>query len=176
MSELKLINTNFFYLFSIRPFDDLIYEDRFNNDDDANEYDSEDSNQENHFGNDYPDEDDQVAMNSDQSEDEDFESAGARELRQAVEKFVLCDDDEDSSSAEYFSSDDEDCLEYSDPYVHTVDVGFENEFIDDADRYGMAYARYKARVLKRLHDTPEKNTEGESDDDGGESSDKDAEK
>lgn len=53
----------------IQPFDDLVYEDRYNNDDDDS-YDSEDSNDENYAGNEYPDEDDDAALNSDRENDD----------------------------------------------------------------------------------------------------------
>ena len=51
------------------------------------------------------------------------------------------------------SSDDEDILAYEDPYIQTLDIE-DNDFVDDidccdVDRYGLAYARYKARILKK---------------------------
>lgn len=52
------------FLCSVRPFENLVYEDY--NDDYYDEYDSEDSNQENYFKNDYPDteeEDDMTVEN-----------------------------------------------------------------------------------------------------------------
>lgn len=42
---------------------------------------------------------------------------------------------------------------YRDPYVHSIDADEENFCADvdscDVDRYGLAYARYKARILKK---------------------------
>lgn len=49
-----------FLLCSVRPFENLVYEDY--NDDYYDEYDSEDSNQENYFKNDYPDTEDEDDM------------------------------------------------------------------------------------------------------------------
>lgn len=139
---------------SIRAFDNLIYEDRYNNDED--ECDSEDSNEENHFGNDYPDEDDDAAMNSDREdldEVDEYEDECAKDLRRGLKKFVFNDDDEENGEDDSSSDDDGYVNAYRDPYVHAIDPdeeGFCNDVDScDVDRYGMAYARYKARLLKK---------------------------
>lgn len=49
---------------SVRPFDDLVMEDCYVNEDE--DYDSEDSNQENYFTNDYPEEDDYFSVDEDE--------------------------------------------------------------------------------------------------------------
>uniref|UniRef100_A0A1I8Q403 Probable RNA polymerase II nuclear localization protein SLC7A6OS n=1 Tax=Stomoxys calcitrans TaxID=35570 RepID=A0A1I8Q403_STOCA len=156
---------------SVRPFDDLIYEDRYNNDDQDDEYDSEDSNQENYFGNEYPDEDDDKAMNSDRDDDDDDEEENddAVHLARGLDKFVFGEDDEEDESGASSSDDDGNYYNaYRDPYVHSIDPEEDNfcEDVDscDVDRYGMAYARYKARVLKKSK--PKLEDEEEEDDDG----------
>ncbi|KAM7354202.1 female sterile (2) ltoPP43 [Cochliomyia hominivorax] len=141
---------------SVRAFDDFIYEDRYNDEDD-DEYDSEDSNQENYFGNEYPDEDDDAALNSDRDDlDEDeYEDESTKHLRKGLEKFVFGDDDDEENDLNDSSSDDDGGYynAYRDPYVHSVDPEEEDFCNDidsvDVDRYGLAYARYKARILKK---------------------------
>ncbi|XP_013098754.2 probable RNA polymerase II nuclear localization protein SLC7A6OS [Stomoxys calcitrans] len=154
---------------SVRPFDDLIYEDRYNNDDQDDEYDSDDSNQENYFGNEYPDEDEDKAMNSDRDDDDEEENDDAVHLARGLDKFVFGEDDEEDELGSSSSDDDGNYYNaYRDPYVHSIDPEEDNfcEDVDscDVDRYGMAYARYKARVLKKLK--PKLEDEEEEDDDG----------
>ncbi|XP_023307460.2 probable RNA polymerase II nuclear localization protein SLC7A6OS [Lucilia cuprina] len=153
---------------SVRAFDDLIYEDRYNNEDDE-EYDSEDSNQENYFANEYPDEDDDAAMNSDREIDIDDidEDESTKHLRKGLEQFVFSDDDEENDVEGFNDSSSDDggfYNAYRDPYVHSIDPeeeGFCNDVDScDVDRYGLAYARYKARILKKT-----KAKKGEDDDD-----------
>ncbi|TDG40765.1 hypothetical protein AWZ03_012812 [Drosophila navojoa] len=118
---------------SLRPVNEVFYEDCYNDDED---YDSEDSNQENYYTNDYPDDDDAGAMGSDE------------ELCQQMNRFMFDDDDDEFASG---SSDAEDHNEYYDPYVHTIDTESAS-FVDDVDFFnaerGSAYERYKRRILR----------------------------
>ncbi|XP_017056646.2 LOW QUALITY PROTEIN: probable RNA polymerase II nuclear localization protein SLC7A6OS [Drosophila ficusphila] len=127
------------------PVGEIVLEDCYNDQDE--DYDSEDSNQENYFTNDYPDDEEAEGMGSDD------------ELARQMNKFMLDDDEDDYPS----TSDDEDYAKYHDPYVHTIDTE-QDSFVDDVDFYnvdrerGSAYERYKRRVLKELE-------EGHEDDD-----------
>nr|XP_016945807.1 probable RNA polymerase II nuclear localization protein SLC7A6OS isoform X2 [Drosophila suzukii] len=129
------------------PVGEIVLEDCYN--DQEEDYDSEDSNQENYFTNDYPDDEEAGGMGSDE------------ELCRQMNKFML-DDDEDEFAS---TSDDDDFATYRDPYVHTIDAE-EDSFVDDVDFYnvdrerGSAYERYKRRILKELEDQ-----EGDEDDD-----------
>lgn len=117
--------------------------------------DSEDSNQENHFGNEYPDSD---------------ESHGERVMRRAMDAMQL-DQEMDGED----SSDDEDLYEGptskgNGEYVHTLDVD-EPEFVGDVDfqdtaaRYGLAYAKYKKKILKAFANAKEVKTDDEDEED-----------
>ncbi|XP_065357845.1 protein PFC0760c [Calliphora vicina] len=166
---------------SVRATDNFIYEDSYNNDDD--DCDSEDSNQENYFGNEYPDEDDDAALNSDREndmEEDEYEDECAKNLRKGLEKFVFGDDEEEHSDEDFNNSSSDDggfYNAYRDPYVHSIDPeeqGFCNDVDScDVDRYGMAYARYKARILKKskpkmVSDDEEIEDAAAEDDDGSE--------
>lgn len=86
--EIFSIFVFFFFNFSIRPFDDLVYEDCYDNEDSDDKYDSEDSNEENYFANDYPDEDDEMVCNSSQSEDG-YDNENFENLTTAMNNFVF---------------------------------------------------------------------------------------
>jgi hypothetical protein len=104
----------------------------------------EDSNDENNWRNDYPDED-----NSDN------ESIGEKDMRQALNNFDISND---------LSSDDE---EDHNGFVYSIDseaICFEDDLdYCDVNRYGEAYARYKKRVLRELQDN---NDDDDDSDDG----------
>ncbi|KAH8410090.1 hypothetical protein KR009_005834 [Drosophila setifemur] len=125
------------------PMDEIVLEDCYNDQDEDN--DSEDSNQENYFTNDYPDDEEADVVCSDD------------ELCQQMNKFML-DEDEDEVAS---SSDNEDYATFHDPYVHTIDTEADS-FVDDVDFYnvdrerGSAYERYKRRILREM--------EGQNDD------------
>ncbi|EDW90463.1 probable RNA polymerase II nuclear localization protein SLC7A6OS isoform X1 [Drosophila yakuba] len=131
------------------PVGEIVLEDCYNDQDE--DYDSEDSNQENYFTNDYPDDEEAGAMGSDD------------ELCRQMNKFML-DDDEDEFAS---TSEDDDYATFTDPYVHTIDTQ-EDSFVDDVDFYnvdrerGSAYERYKRRILKELEGQEETN-EGDDD-------------
>lgn len=104
----------------------------------------EDSNDENNWRNDYPDEDD----NSENG------SIGEREMMRAMNNFDIGND---------LSSDDED----RNGFVYSVDseaISFEDD-VDycDVNRYGEAYARYKKRVLKDLEEGSDDSNDGDDD-------------
>lgn len=131
--------------FSVRPFDDLVYEDQANDEDDPESEDSEDSNVENYFKNDYPD------------TEEDNSSIGETDMRHAINNMDL-DGELD------LSSDEEE--NYRNGFIYSVDseaIGFEDD-IDycDVNRYGEAYARYKAKIFKKQN---KENYEYDSDQD-----------
>lgn len=117
---------------------------------DYSDGDSDDSNEENHYGNEYPDSD---------------ESANDQEIRRAMESMQLAQEGE--------SSEDEDFYEgtpgQSSDYVHTLEVdepGFvgDVDFQDTADRYGVAYAKYKKKILKAFENAAEVPTDDEDGD------------
>lgn len=115
---------------------------------------SDDSNQENYYRNEYPDSE---------------ESDGGRAMRRAIDKMRL---DEEMAGE---SSDDEDYYEGegqkkpADEYVHTLEVdepGFvgDVDFQDTADKYGVAYAKYKKKILKAFDNAAEVPTDDDDSD------------
>lgn len=112
---------------------------------------SEDSNDENNWRNDYPDEDEDVFG--------DCQSVGEDDMRRAVQELDLEGDRELSSDGEddygaredgnsgfgYPVNDDGD--DNDDEFRDADDAGLN---ANDVDRFGTAYARYKARILKQL--------------------------
>ncbi|XP_068151465.1 probable RNA polymerase II nuclear localization protein SLC7A6OS isoform X1 [Drosophila tropicalis] len=129
---------------SICPLGELVLEDCYNDQDE--EYDSEDSNQENYYTNDYPDEEDGEGPRV-------MGGGSDDELCQQMNRFVFDDDDDEFAS----SSEDEDYATYHDPYIHTIDT--ENDsFVDDVDFFnvdrerGSAYERYKRRIIREAED------------------------
>ncbi|KAH8381165.1 hypothetical protein KR200_006858 [Drosophila serrata] len=129
------------------PVGEIVLEDCYNDQDE--DYDSEDSNQENYYTNDYPD-DEEAAMGSDD------------DLCRQMNKFMLDDDEDDPAD----SSEDEDYATYHDPYIHTVDTEADS-FVDDVDFYnadrerGSAYERYKRRILRELQDQNDENDDND---------------
>lgn len=120
-----------FFNCSIHPFNYDLYSGRYPDNgysDAESDSDSEDSNSESHWRNEYPDED----------EDGD-ESIGEKDMRRAVNNLDL-------GMLFHWSVD---------TYVHSKlfpdDDLSEDEDLDDddANRYGIAYSKYKKRVLKR---------------------------
>lgn len=112
--------------------------------DDEVAIDDEDSNDENNWRNDYPDEDDMSGN----------ESIGEREMLKAMNNFEIGND---------LSSDEED----QNGFVYSVDseaICFEDD-VDycDVNRYGEAYARYKKRVLKELEGGSDHSDDGDDD-------------
>lgn len=112
--------------------------------------DSDDSNEENHFGNEYPDSD---------------EGDGERAMRHAIDNMGL-DGEESSDDEDYYEGASS---KPSEAYVHTLEVdepGFmgDVDFQDTADRYGIAYARYKKKILKAFANAKEVPTDEEEDD------------
>lgn len=94
--------------YTIRPFDDLVYQA---NDDTLNDsdMDSEDSNDEAHWRNEYPDTDDDLSI-------------GEEDMRRAVEDLNFNSDDDN------LSSDDDDARHYvDDPVVHFMDESDDDE-------------------------------------------------
>lgn len=107
---------------SIRPFDDLVYQanDELLNDTD---YDSEDSNEEAHWRNEYPDTDD------------DF-SVGEDDMRRAVEDLNIASDEDN------LSTDDE--SDYGrDPVVHFMDESNEYDYFKKHGRIASHNAYYR---------------------------------
>ncbi|KAM8715059.1 hypothetical protein ACLKA7_002156 [Drosophila subpalustris] len=141
---------------SIRPVDEIILEDCYNDADEDN--DSEDSNQENYYTNDYPDDDDVAAMGSDD------------EICRQMNKFMFDDDEDEFASG---SSDDDDYNTFHDPYVHTIDTE-QDSFVDDVDfcnvdRQGSAYERYKRRILREAEGLDSNSDDDDNGDDPDES-------
>lgn len=125
-----------FYLSSILEYNDYLYSrPRLMDSDSEEELDlgDDDSNDENNFRNDYPDED-QMSDN---------ESIGERDMRRAMNNFDIGLD---------LSSDEEN----ENGFVYSVDsegISFEDDLdYCDVNRYGEAYARYKKRALQELEE------------------------
>lgn len=117
----------FYGIFSVLPIEPELVFDDYRDTADGNDYDSssEDSNAENNWRNDYPDEDDAGSI-------------GENDMRQAMQSMNFEDD---------LSSDDgQEGFTYS---IDSESAGFEEE-LDQSDvrRYGELYARFKARQKK----------------------------
>ncbi|XP_060663561.1 probable RNA polymerase II nuclear localization protein SLC7A6OS isoform X1 [Drosophila nasuta] len=136
---------------SLRPVDEIVWEDCYNDGDE--DCDSDDSNQENYYTNEYPD-DDEANLGSDD------------ELRHKMDKLMFDDDDEDD---ECESSEDEDYNTFQDPYVHTIDTEAD-AFVDDVDfcnvdRQGSAYERFKRRILREAEGLDSNSDDDDDDED-----------
>ncbi len=93
---------------------------------------SEDSNSEGHWGNEYPDE-----------EEDDNDSIGEREMRRAVKNFDI-----GMAVAYYFVAECFFFLSCKKLFYLDDDLSDDGSD-DDVNRYGTAYAKYKKRVLKQ---------------------------
>ncbi|XP_062548857.1 probable RNA polymerase II nuclear localization protein SLC7A6OS [Armigeres subalbatus] len=151
--------------------------------DDSMDEDSEDSNDENNWRNDYPDED--------EDEFNDCQSIEDYDMRRAVEDLNLepdlsSDDDDDDLvygariggrrtmiSPTYDDGDDDDDEEYRDAEDDGVNA-------NDVKRFGVDYARFKARVMKQFDkktnasDSDENNSEVDDGDDRSSASENDS--
>lgn len=137
-----------FCLFSILEYNDYLYSrPRLVNSDSDDEVDveDEDSNDENNWRNDYPDEEVEISDN---------ESVGERQMRLAMNNFEIGNE---------LSSDEEE----NNGFVYSVDsegITFEDDLdYCDVNRYGEAYARYKKRVLRELKESDDDTYEGDDD-------------
>uniref|UniRef100_A0A182WGW1 Probable RNA polymerase II nuclear localization protein SLC7A6OS n=1 Tax=Anopheles minimus TaxID=112268 RepID=A0A182WGW1_9DIPT len=133
---------------SVMVCDDPLYSSHRGLDsDDSSDTDSEDSNAEGNWRNDYPDEEDHPDGDSVDEEDmvhavEDLDLEGERELS-SDEDYVRYDNDEDDG----FAYPRDDGVLYTDEEEDS-DSDAEGVNRDDVRRYGTAYARYKARILR----------------------------
>uniref|UniRef100_A0A182NUI1 Probable RNA polymerase II nuclear localization protein SLC7A6OS n=1 Tax=Anopheles dirus TaxID=7168 RepID=A0A182NUI1_9DIPT len=133
---------------SVMVCDDPLYSSHRGLDsDDSSDADSEDSNAENNWRNDYPDED----------ENQYADSVGEEDMVRAVEDLDLDGERELSSDEDYvrYASGEDDGFAYprDDGVLYTEeedDSDSETEGVnrEDVRRYGTAYARYKARILR----------------------------
>ena len=57
-------------------------------------------------------------------------------------------DDSDNDSITTQSDDDNELYVHENPYCHVLDPE-DDSFLNDVDAYGLAYARYKARIMRR---------------------------
>lgn len=137
-----------FCLCSILEYNDYLYSrPRLVNSDSDDEVDveDEDSNDENNWRNDYPDEEVEISDN---------ESVGERQMRLAMNNFEIGNE---------LSSDEEE----NNGFVYSVDsegITFEDDLdYCDVNRYGEAYARYKKRVLRELKESDDDTYEGDDD-------------
>lgn len=137
---------------SILDYNDYLYsQPRLVNSDDSDDDEivpwDEDSNDENHWRNDYPDE---------ESVSED-ESIGERDMRRAMNNVDI--------GNELSSSDDE----HRNDWVHSIDseaINFEDDMdYCDVNRYGEAYARYRKRVVRELESASDDSDKEEDGDD-----------
>lgn len=129
--------------YTIRPFDDLVYQANDETLDDS-DFDSEDSNDEANWRNDYPDTDDD-------------QSIGEEDMRRAVEEIKI------GSDADNLSSEDED-YNYGDEPVHFIDANGE----DDENEYDYFKKHGQVRnhaAYYRANRRNQPNT-GDDDDDG----------
>uniref|UniRef100_A0A182IYP4 Probable RNA polymerase II nuclear localization protein SLC7A6OS n=1 Tax=Anopheles atroparvus TaxID=41427 RepID=A0A182IYP4_ANOAO len=133
---------------SVMVCDDPLYSSHRGLDsDDSSDADSEDSNAENNWRNEYPEEEDQ----------QDDKSIGEEDILRAVEELDLDGERELSSDDDYVRYDDgeEDGFVYprDDGVLYTDEEDDSNSDLEGVDRedvrrYGTAYARYKARILR----------------------------
>lgn len=135
--------------YTIRPFDDVVYQA---NDETLNgsDYDSEDSNDEANWRNDYPDTDNDLSI-------------GEEDMRRAVEEMHF--------SSEKESSDDEDLNYGEEPVVHFMAEQSEETEYNYFKKHGhirnhAAYYRTKQRNRQNLgeHDTDDDDSDGGSSD------------
>ncbi|XP_058058926.1 probable RNA polymerase II nuclear localization protein SLC7A6OS [Anopheles bellator] len=119
--------------------------------DDSSDTDSDDSNAESHWRNEYPDEDDDARL--------DGGSIGEDDMRRAVEELDLegerelsSDDDDDGF---VYPKDDGGVLYTDEEEDSQSDTEIDRE---DVRRYGTAYARYKARVLRTMEGRDEESS------------------
>lgn len=121
----------------------------------ASDYDSEDSNHENDFRNDYPDEDDEEAYGQHNDDD----GLGARLGRVRVGSFQgeydLSSDDDNDEETQYAKQLASGVVSF----VHDEDGSRST-----ADMYGTAYAKYRRRVLKAFKTAAEDDDDDSSDD------------
>ncbi|XP_050077946.1 probable RNA polymerase II nuclear localization protein SLC7A6OS [Anopheles maculipalpis] len=137
---------------SVMVCDDPLYSSHrgLDSDDSSDAY-SEDSNAENNWRNDYPDEDeDQQEGESIGDEDmvravEDLDLDGERELSEE-DGLVLYDENDESEVIRY-PTQQHDWLSATDS-EDSLDSETEGVNREDVQRYGTAYARYKARILR----------------------------
>ncbi|KAL5279506.1 Slc7a6os family protein [Megaselia abdita] len=124
---------------SVRPFDDLTLEDCYTNEDE--DYDSEDSNQENYFANDYPEEDDYFSV-----DEEDIVKAVAR-----------CDLNSDNE----LSSDDEEVNSNSENFILSVYDNDHHREEEDDDYYDFSDDERDDYGRRRIHYVDENDEENE---------------
>uniref|UniRef100_A0A336KAA7 Probable RNA polymerase II nuclear localization protein SLC7A6OS n=1 Tax=Culicoides sonorensis TaxID=179676 RepID=A0A336KAA7_CULSO len=145
--DIRLVNLNLEDLFymMILTFTVVEYvEDYFSayRDTEDRDYDieSEDSNDENYWRNDYPDEDENC--------EDDNSSVGESDMRRALDDFDIDGERELSSDEEVY----DDIGRGHEGFIYSIDseaIGFEDDLdYCDVNRYGEAYARYRRRVLK----------------------------
>lgn len=157
---------------SIRPFDDLTYGSRKDNGlGDSSDNESEDSNDENNWRNEYPD-----------TEDENDESTNEQDMRRAIGGMGLGETDKFILNNLYFMYDlfsilctgsdnelssDEDAYVAQQGFIHSIDTSGMEDDIDfiDENRYGVAYAKYKARIKRNMD-----KSDSDDDDDDSENS------
>lgn len=129
-------------MISIRPFDDLVYQ--ANDDTFDNSNDSEDSNDEDNWRNEYPDTDD------------DF-SVGEEDMRRAVEDLNFGSDDNLSSDESDYDRE---------PAVHFLDADDDLSVFDYFKKYGRvkSHGQYyrSARERRRLAAEPDTDTESDA--------------
>ncbi|XP_053676866.1 probable RNA polymerase II nuclear localization protein SLC7A6OS [Anopheles nili] len=135
---------------SVMVCDDPLYSSHRGLDsDDSSDTDTEDSNAENNWRNEYPDEED---ANSIGEVDmvravEDLDLDGERELS-SDEDYVRYDKEDKDSEEEGFAYPRDDGVLYTDDEEDTGDSDMEGVNKEDVRRFGPAYARYKARILR----------------------------
>lgn len=141
---------------SIHACDQLVYEDCYNDDEERAE-ESEDSNEENYFCNDYPDEEDEV--------EEDIHSINLQDMRRAIDNVNLCSDDEGILSTDE-NDYEEERRSVRNGFVFSIDA-LDDDFEDDVDfrdvnRYGTAYAKYKQKILRDMKKYDDENDDFEA--------------
>lgn len=138
-----------FFFDSILDYNDYLYSrPRLINESESDDnMEDEDSNDENNWRNDYPDEED------------DNESVGERQMRSAVENFDLEND---------LSSDEESGANRN-RFVNSVDaqaIGFEDDLdYSNSNRHGESYARYRKRIEKEMNEESDTDSDDESEND-----------
>ena len=129
-------------------YNDYLYSrPRLMNDSDSDDnMEDEDSNDENNWRNDYPDEDD------------DNTSVGECQMRNAIANFDIDND---------LSSDEENATNCN-RFINSVDsqeIGFEDDLdYSNSNRHGESYARYRKRIEKEMNEEGNDDSDDESED------------
>ncbi|CAD6222358.1 GSCOCG00000931001-RA-CDS [Cotesia congregata] len=138
-NSIKLLDDSF----TIEPYnDEMVFDEKYRENGEFSEDDSEDSNCESNWKNDYPDSDDYHSEGS----------IGVEDMEQAVSRMWLHDGQSDLSDDEY------------DNYIYHLDNSKYTVDDSDIEHYGLAYAQFKAKLKNKKNDDDDDDEESDDDD------------